>query len=135
MQPGGHGFESRQLHSCFVFELGRVEDVVEGRPVLLVAEPAVFHVEALEHRGVELLAGAVAGLAVGVAAAGREGGGQFQDLLPLAEVGVEVAEAVLGRLDVGSDAGLLGLQGPNVERTGVVGVEELAPLAFGLGEP
>ena len=97
-------------HSSFVFELAHAEDVVEGRPVLLVAEPAVFHVEALEHRRVELLAGAVGGLPVGVAAAGGEGGGQLQDLLPLAEVGIEVAEAVLGGLYVGADAGLLGLQ-------------------------
>jgi hypothetical protein len=38
-----------------------------------VAEPAVLHVEALEHGRIELLAGAVAGLAVSVAAcpAGR----------------------------------------------------------------
>ena len=75
-----------------------------------MAEPAVFHVQALEHRRVELLAGAVRRFAVGVAAAGGEGGRQFQDLLPLAEVGIEVAEAVLGGLDVGADAGLLGLQ-------------------------
>ena len=75
-----------------------------------MAEPAVFHVEALEHCRVELLAGAVGGLGVGVGAAGGEGGCQLQDLLPFTEVGVEVAEAVLGGLDVGADAGLLGLQ-------------------------
>lgn len=61
--------KTTSLHSCSVFQLGHVEDVVEGRPVLLTAEPAVFHVQPLEHRRVELLAGAVAGLAVGVAAA------------------------------------------------------------------
>jgi len=42
--------------------------------------------------GSELAAGAVGSLAVGVAAAGGEGGGELQDLLPLGEVGVEVGE-------------------------------------------
>ena len=135
LHAGGRGFESHRLHSSFVFELGHAEDVVEGRPVCLVAEPAVLHVEALEHRRVELLAGAVAGLAVGVGAAGGESSRQLQDLLPLAEVGVEVSEAVLGGSDVAADARLLGLQGRDVDRAGVVGVEELAPLRFGLGEP
>ena len=96
---------SRIVPSRLLSELGHVEDVVEGRPVLLVAEPAVFHVQPLEHRGVEQLAGAVAGLAVGIAAAGRERGRQFQDLLLLAEVGVEVGQAVLGRGEIGTDAG------------------------------
>ena len=32
-------------HSCSVFELGHDEDPVEGRPVLLMAEPAAFHVQ------------------------------------------------------------------------------------------
>ena len=135
LHAGGRGFESHRLHSSFVFELGHAEDVVEGRPVLLVAEPAVLHVEALEHRRVELLAGAVGRLGVGVGAAGGEGGRQLQDLLPLTEVGVEVTEAVLGGSDVGADASLLGLQGRDVDGAGVVGVEELSPLRFGLGEP
>ena len=104
LHAGGREFESPRLHSSFVFELAHAEDVVEGWPVLLVAKPAVFHVEALEHRRVELLAGAVGGLAVGVPAARGEGGGQLQDLLPLAEVGVEVAGPVLGGVDVGADA-------------------------------
>ena len=30
-----------------MFELGHVDDVVEGRPVLLAGEPAAFHAEAL----------------------------------------------------------------------------------------
>ena len=54
-----------------------------------MADPPVFRVEPFEHRGVELLAGAVARLAVGVAAAGGKGGGQLKDLLPLAQVGLE----------------------------------------------
>ncbi|MGO9287972.1 MAG: hypothetical protein ACLQIJ_04360 [Polyangia bacterium] len=37
-----------------------------------MAEPAVFHVQAFEHGSIELLAGALVGLAVGVAAAGGE---------------------------------------------------------------
>ncbi|MDA8292973.1 MAG: hypothetical protein M0040_01200 [Actinomycetota bacterium] len=100
-----------------------------------MADLPVFHVEPFEHRGVELLAGAVAGLAVGVAAAGGEGGGQLQDLLPLGEVGVEVGETILGRGEVGADAGLLDLQGGDVDGAAVVGVEELAPFGFGLGDP
>ena len=61
-----------------------------------MAEPTALHVEAHEHRRIELLAGAVSDLAVGVDAARGEGGGQLQDLLPLAEVAVEISEAVLG---------------------------------------
>ena len=63
MHAGGQGFESPHLHSCFVFELRHVEDVVAGRPVLLSAEPAVYHIQALERCGVELLAGAIGGFA------------------------------------------------------------------------
>ncbi|MDA8296843.1 MAG: hypothetical protein M0004_09700 [Actinomycetota bacterium] len=100
-----------------------------------MAEPAVLHVEALEHRGVELLAGAIAGLPVGVAAARGEGGGELQDLLPLAQVGVEVGQPVLGGVDVGADAGLLGLEGRHVDGARVIRVEKLAPLGFCLGEP
>ncbi|MDA8358358.1 MAG: hypothetical protein M0Z95_19180 [Actinomycetota bacterium] len=100
-----------------------------------MAKPALLHVEAFEHRGVELLAGAVVGLAVGVPTARGERGRQLQDLLPLAEVGVEVAQPVLGDLDVGTDAGLLGLEGRHVDGARVVRVEELAPLGFCLGEP
>ena len=37
-----------------------------------MAEPAAFHVQALEHGGVEQLAGPVVGLSVGVAAASGE---------------------------------------------------------------
>ena len=54
------------------FELGHGEDPVEGRPVLLMAEPAAFHFQTFEDRRVEQLAGPVAGFAVGVAAAGGE---------------------------------------------------------------
>jgi hypothetical protein len=100
-----------------------------------VAEPAVSYVEPLEHRGVELATGAVAGLAVGVTAAGGEGGGELQDLLPFAQVGVEVDEAILGRGEVGADTGLLDLQGGDVDRAAVVGVEQLAPFGLGLGDP
>lgn len=39
---GRQAFDSSRHHSCSVFELGHVEDVVEGRPVLLIGEPAVF---------------------------------------------------------------------------------------------
>ncbi len=38
-----------------VFELGHVEDAVEGRTVLLAADPPVFHAEPFEHRCVEPL--------------------------------------------------------------------------------
>ena len=69
-QCRGRGFESHHLHSCSVFELGHSEDPVERRPVLLMAEPAAFHVQPFEHRGVEQFAGAVVGLSVGVATAG-----------------------------------------------------------------
>ncbi|MHB1504980.1 MAG: hypothetical protein ACYCTL_13195 [Acidimicrobiales bacterium] len=100
-----------------------------------MAEPAAFHIEAFEHRGVEQLAGPVVGLAVGVAAPGGEAGRQLQDLLPLAKVGVQIGEAVLCGLDVGADGGLFGLEGGYVDGSGVVGVEELSPLRFGLGEP
>ncbi|MDA8279260.1 MAG: hypothetical protein M0Z63_02355 [Actinomycetota bacterium] len=100
-----------------------------------MAEPAVLHIEALEHRGVELLAGAVGRLGVGVTATGGEDRRQLQDLLPFAEVGVEVTQAVLGSLDVGADARLLRLQGRDVDGADVVGVEELSPLGFGLGDP
>ncbi len=72
----GRGFDSRHLHSCSVFELGHSEDPVERRPVLLIAEPAAFHIQAFEHRGVEQLAGPVVGLAIGIAAAGGERSGQ-----------------------------------------------------------
>ena len=61
------------------------KDVAEGRPVL-AGQPTAFHVDALEHRGVELLAGVVAGLGVGIAATGGERRCQFEDLLPFAEV-------------------------------------------------
>ena len=53
-QGEGRGFESRRPLSCPVFELGDVEDVVEGRSVRLVADPPVLHIEPFEHRGVEL---------------------------------------------------------------------------------
>jgi len=52
-----------------------------------MAEPAAFHVEACERCGVELLAGPIVCLAVGVAAPGGERGGELQDLLLLAQVG------------------------------------------------
>ena len=135
MQPGGHGFESRQLHSCSVFELGHVEDPVEGRPVLLIAELAAFHVEAFEDCGVEQFAGAIVGLAVGVAAAGGQRRGQFKDLLPLGDVGIEVGQAVLDGVDGRADPGLLGLEGGDVVGAAVVGVEQLAPFTPCLGQP
>ena len=100
-----------------------------------MADPPVFHVEAGEHGGVEQPPGAVAGLAVGVAAAGGEGGGELQDLLPLGEVGIEVGQAVLGRGEVRGDAGLFGFEGGDVDGAAVVGVEELAPCGLGLGDP
>jgi hypothetical protein len=65
---------SRHHQPCSVFELGHAKDVVEGRPVLLAGEPAASDFEALEHRSVELLAGAAGGLAVGATAAGGEAG-------------------------------------------------------------
>ena len=99
-----------------------------------MAEPAVLHVHPFEDRRVELLGRAVGGLAVGVAAAGGEAGRQLEDLLPFAQVGVEVAEAVLGGGEVCSDAGLLGFEGGDVDGAGVVGIEQLAPLGLGLGE-
>ena len=98
-------------------------------------EPAVLHVEPFEHSSVEMATGAVAGLAMGVTAAGGEGGGELQDLLPFAQVGVEVSEAILGRGEVGADAGLLGFEGGNVDGAAVVGVGELAPCGLGLGDP
>jgi len=59
-----------RVRSCSGFELGHGDDPVEGWPILLRAEPAGFHVEAFDDRGVEQRAGAVVGPAVGVAAAG-----------------------------------------------------------------
>jgi len=100
-----------------------------------VADTPVFHVEPFEHRGVELLAGTVGGLAVGVAAAGGEGGGELQDLVPLGEVGVEVGETIFGRSEVGADVGLLELRSGDVDGAAVVGVEQLAPFGLGLGDP
>ncbi len=88
-----------------------------------MADPPVLHIEPFEHRGVELAAGAVGGLAVGVAATAGESGGELQDLLPLGEVGVEVGETILGRREVGADAGLFHLQGGDVDGAAVVGVE------------
>ena len=118
-----------------VFELGHADDVVEGRALLLVADPTVLHIEPGEHGGVELAAGALAGHSVGVAAAGGDGGGKLQDLLPLGEVGVEVAQAVLCGSEVGADAGLFGFEGGDVDGAAVVGVEQLAPCGLGLGDP
>ena len=37
-----------------------------------MAEPAAFHVQSFEHRGVEQLVGPVVGLAAGIAAAGGQ---------------------------------------------------------------
>ena len=63
-----------------------------------MAEPAGFHVQALEHRGVEQLAGPVVGLAVGVAAAAGQRGGQPQDLLLRRQVRIKIGQTVLGSL-------------------------------------
>ncbi|MGH9129354.1 MAG: hypothetical protein ACRDY2_10415 [Acidimicrobiales bacterium] len=100
-----------------------------------MAEPAALHVQALEHRCVEQLAGPVVGLAVGIAAAGGQRGGQFKDFLLLGEVGVEVGQTVLGDVDGRADPGLLGLERRHVDGPAVVGVEQLAPFALGLGQP
>lgn len=75
-----------------------------------MAEPAAFHFQPLEHCGVEQLAGPVVGLAVGVAPPGGQRSRQFEDLLLLAEVGVEVGQPLLGGIDGRADPGLLGLQ-------------------------
>ena len=126
--------EAKTTRSCSVFELGHGEDPVERRPVLLMAELAAFHVKAFKHCGVEELAGAVVGLAVGVAAAGGERGGQLQDLLLLADVGVEVDQPVLGGIDRRANPGLLGLERRHVDGAAVVGIEQPASFPFSLGQ-
>ncbi len=65
---------------------------------------------------------------------GGEAHGGLEDLPPLGQVGVDGGESFLGTADVGGDAGLLGLQGGDVDGARAVGVEELAPLRLGLGE-
>jgi hypothetical protein len=54
----GQPWSQETPHVPYSNREGHVEDVVEGRPVLLAGEPAVFHVEALEDGGVEELTGA-----------------------------------------------------------------------------
>ena len=100
-------FDSPRLHSCSVFELGHGEDSVEGRPVLLMAEPAAFHVQAFEHGGVEQLAGPVAAAPVAGGTTRREPEGEFHHVLPVVEARVEDALTRLGGPQLGTDALLL----------------------------
>ena len=94
-----------------------------------MAEPAAFHVEALEHRCVEQLAGPVVGLAIGVTAADNQRRGQFKDLLPFGKVGIKIDQPVFGGSDCRADPGLLVLQGGDVDGPAVVGADQLASSA------
>ena len=94
--------EDRDVDAVVVRKIDRLARNMEDH----VAIRALFR-----RRGVEQLAGAVVGLAVGVPTASGERGGQLQDLLLLTEVGVQFGQSVLGGIDGRADPGLLDLQG------------------------
>ncbi|HVC24904.1 MAG TPA: hypothetical protein VND23_04025 [Acidimicrobiales bacterium] len=95
---------------------------------------AVAHLDAGEDGLVEPAPGWREGSGVRLGAVGGEAHGGFEDLLPLGQVGVDRGEPFLRTTDVRGDAGLLGLQGRDVDGARIVGVEELAPFGVGLGE-
>jgi hypothetical protein len=99
-----------------------------------VGDLAVAHVDAGGHGLVEPSSrlGGCAGVRFG--AVGGEAHRGLEDLLPFGEVGVDRGEALLGTADVGGDAGLLPLEGGDVDGSRVVRVEELAPFGVGFGE-
>jgi len=134
LQAGGRGFESHRLHQIAVFELTVGEEHVEGRLIARFDDPAVSDGELGEDGLVEPTPGLAVRSPVGLGAVGGEAHGRAENLLPFAEVGVDGGEASLGGPDVGADAGLLGLQHGDVDGTPVVGVEQLASLALGLGQ-
>ncbi|HVA02157.1 MAG TPA: hypothetical protein VMU64_00300 [Acidimicrobiales bacterium] len=70
------------------------------------------------------------GPCVCLGAIGGEAHGDLQDLLPFRKVGVGQRKTLLGRSDVGTDPGLLGLEHRDVDGSAVVGIEQLAPLSL-----
>jgi hypothetical protein len=84
---------------------------------------------------VEQPAGLVAGSPVGLPAVGGEPHRGLQDLAPLLHGGVDRGQPLLGGAQFIADAVLLGAEHGRVDRAGVVGVQQLAALAFQLAHP
>src|SRR5262249_59323216 len=92
----------------------------------------VSNLDATDEGVVELPPAPVRGSAVGLGTAGGQVHGGFQSPPLLGQPLVQSRQSALGRADVGGDARLFGLEDGDVDRAGVVRVQQLAALAVGL---
>ena len=118
-----------------MFELVHAEDKAEGRRKAWFRDTTIADDERLEHGAVVEGAGALVGDAVGAAAALREPHGDVEDLQPLRQRGVDVAESALHIGDLVAQPLLLLAQHHHVDRACIVGVEQLAALRIQFRHP